>query len=104
LLFTPLLSLIAVQIGNLFNCRSRTRSAFTRFFSNPFIFVAVAISIFLQLLAIYFPPLARILDTAVPNKIDYPVIGVSLILPVVIVEITKAFSNRKSRKDEFFAW
>jgi P-type Ca2+ transporter type 2C len=94
-----LLSLVAVQIGNLFNCRSRMHSAFTGFFRNPFIFVAVAASVFLQFLAIYFPPLARILDTAVPNKIDYPVIGISLILPVVIVELTKAFYNRKSRKD-----
>ncbi len=90
-----LLSLIAVQIGNLFNCRSRTRSAFTGFFSNPFIFVAVAIAVFLQFLAIYFSPLARILDTVVPNKIDYLVIVISLILPVIIVETVKLITNRK---------
>jgi Ca2+-transporting ATPase len=89
-----LLSLIGVQLGNLFNCRSRSRSAFTRFFSNPYIFVAVAISFFLQFMAIYFAPLARILDTVVPNKIDYLVIGASMVLPVVVIEIGKYFYNR----------
>jgi Ca2+-transporting ATPase len=92
-----LLSLVAVQVGNLFNCRSRSRSAFSRFFSNPYIFAAVAISIFLQFLAIYFSPLAGILDTAVPNKIDYLVIFASLILPVIIVETMKFFSRRRSK-------
>jgi Ca2+-transporting ATPase len=92
-----LLSLVAVQLGNLFNCRSRSRSAFTDFFSNPFIFAAVAISVLLQFLAVYFPPLAGILDTVPPNKIDYLVILVSFILPVVIVEIMKAAARRKKR-------
>ncbi len=96
-----LLSLIGVQIANLFNCRSRSRSAFYRFFSNPFIFAAVAVSVVLQILAIYFPPLARILDTTEPNKIDYPVIGISIILPVVIVEITKAFSRLRLKQADF---
>lgn len=92
-----LFCLIGVQIGNLFNCRSRSRSAFVRFFSNPYIFAAVAISVGLQALAIYFTPLARILETTVPNAIDYAVIGGSIILPIIIVEITKAFSNRRPR-------
>lgn len=85
-----LLSLIAVQLGHMFNCRSRSRSAFNRFFSNPFVFVAAGFVIVLQLLALYFPPLARILDTFPPNRIDYLVILLSLVLPVVVVEIVKA--------------
>ena len=68
-----------------------------RFFSNPFIFVAAAIVLALQLLAVYFPPLARILDTVQPNKIDYLVIFVSFILPVIIVEIIKALTRRKPK-------
>ena len=46
-----LLSLIGVQLGHLFNCRSRTRSAFSNFFSNPYIFAAAAIVIGLQIVA-----------------------------------------------------
>ena len=89
--------LVAVQLGNLFNCRSRTRSAFTRFFSNPFVFASSGIVIALQMLAVYFPPLSRVLDTVPLNKTDYLLIVVSIILPVIIVEITKAFSRMKSR-------
>lgn len=85
-----LLSLVAVQMGNLFNCRSRSRSAFDRFFSNPFIFAAVAVSILLQVLAVYFEPLSRILGMTVPNPIDLAVIGGAFVLPIVLIEITKA--------------
>lgn len=93
-----LFALVGVQLGHFFNCRSRSRSAFSNFFSNPYMFVAAAIVVGLQMLALYFPPLTHILDTVAPNKTDYLVIGISTILPVVIVEITKAFSNRNSNK------
>lgn len=92
-----LLSLVAVQAANLFNSRSRSRSAFDGFFSNPYIFAAVAITIFLQFLALYFPPLAGILDTAPPQKTDYAVILAATVLPVVIVEIFKARARRKKK-------
>ena len=93
-----LMVLVGVQIGHLFNCRSQTRSAFSRFFSNPFIFAAAAISIALQFLAIYFSPLARILDTAPLNAVDYLVVFAAMISPVIFVEIEKFIANRKWRK------
>lgn len=93
-----LLALVGVQLGHFFNCRSRIRSAFSRFFSNPYIFVAAGIVIALQLFAVYFPPLARILDTVPPNKIDFVVVILSIILPIIIVEITKAFTVRKLKR------
>lgn len=96
-----LLSLIGVQTANLFNCRSRSRSAFSRFFSNPFIFIAVAITVLLQFLAIYFSPLARILDTSLPKDEDFLVIGIALLLPVVIVEIEKAVFARIAPSKNF---
>ncbi len=90
-----LLSVVGVQIGHLFNCRSQTRSAFSGFFGNPYIFAATAIVIGLQLLALYFPPLARVLDTTPPVNSDYFVVVISIVLPVVIVEITKYFVRRR---------
>ncbi len=90
-----LLSLVGGQLGHLFNCRSRTRSVFDRFFSNPFVFGSFAIAIGLQLFALYFPPLAGILDTVPPNKADFVVILLSFILPIIFVEITKIFGRRK---------
>ncbi len=85
-----------VQLGHLYNCRSRTRSAFAGFFRNPYIFLATLIVIGLQSLAVYFPPLSRVLDTVPPTNADFVVIGLSVILPIAIVEITKIFVRRKS--------
>ena len=90
-----LMTIVGVQLGHLYNCRSRTRSAFDGFFSNPSIFAATAIVVALQLSAVYFAPLAKILNIVPPNKIDWLVIISSIILPVIIVEITKVFSRVK---------
>ena len=84
-----LLSLIGIQLGHVFNCRSRTRSAFADPFGNPFIWLAAGIVIGLQLLAVYLPPLRLVLDTVPPTTVDWSVIGVSTLMPIVIVEITK---------------
>lgn len=92
-----LLTLVGSQLGHLYNCRSQTRSAFKGFFSNPYIFIASAIVIGLQLLAVYFEPLAKILNTVPPNKIDWLVIISSIITPVVIVEMTKIFANARRK-------
>jgi Ca2+-transporting ATPase len=91
-----LFTLVGVQLGHLFNCRSRTRSAFSGFFSNPFIFVSVAIVVGLQLLAVFNPFLADLLGLENPNLIDWIVIGVATVSPVPIVEISKAFARRSS--------
>ena len=48
-----MLALVGVQLGHFFNCRSRFRSAFSRFFSNPWIFAAAAAVILLQVSAVY---------------------------------------------------
>lgn len=90
-----LLTLVGVQFGHLFNCRSRTRSAFSDLFSNPYIFVAAVLVIGLQLMAVYFSPLAGILDLVPPNNVDFVVVGLSIILPIIIVEITKFLARKK---------
>lgn len=89
-----LFALVGVQLGHLFNCRSRTRSAFSGFFSNPFIFVSFAIVAGLQFLAIANPFLANLLGLETPNLTDWLVIGVATLLPIPIVEISKIISRR----------
>jgi Ca2+-transporting ATPase len=89
-----LLALVGVQIGHLFNCRSRTRSTFDRFFSNPLIFVSTAIVVGLQLLAIYNPLLSRVLQIEEPNSMDLLVTCIAIVLPVAIVEVSKIISRR----------
>lgn len=94
-----LLALVGGQIGHLFNCRSDTRSAFSGFFSNPYIFGAIAIVVVLQFLAFHFTPLMRILDTVSPNATDYIVVAVAVLTPVVIVEAMKFVRRRRNESD-----
>ncbi|MFY9574910.1 MAG: HAD-IC family P-type ATPase, partial [Blastocatellia bacterium] len=58
-----LMAIIGVQLGQMFNCRSRTRSAFAELSRSPFIWGAALIVIGLQLAAVYLAPLARVLNT-----------------------------------------
>jgi Ca2+-transporting ATPase len=92
-----LMTLISVQLGHMFNCRSRTQSAFEGLLRNPFIWVAAAIVILLQMLAIYLKPLAHVLDTVELTGRDWLLAGVAVLAPIVIVEITK-FASRKRRQ------
>lgn len=90
-----LLALIGVELGHLLNCRSRTRSAFEGLFTNPFVWIAAAIVVGLQLLAIYIPPLAHVLDVVVPNTSDWTILALATVAPVIIVELTKRFSRHR---------
>ncbi len=89
-----MLALIGAQLGQLFNCRSRSRSALTGLFSNGFVWGAVAMVVGLQLLAVWWQPLARLLHTVVPNSMDWGIITLAVLAPVVIVEITKLIARR----------
>jgi Ca2+-transporting ATPase len=94
-----LFALIGGQLAHTFNCRSRTRSAFNGLFRNPFILFAAVIVIFLQLLAIYFSPLANVLGTVRPSEIDWMIILICSLAPILIVETTKAVTRGKPTKD-----
>lgn len=89
-----LLVLVSGQLGHLFNCRSRINSAFEGVSRNPYIWMAAGSMIGLQLLAVYFTPLARVLDVVPPNGADWAVIAIAAVVPIVIVEVTKAFARR----------
>jgi Ca2+-transporting ATPase len=88
-----MLSLIGVQLGHLFNCRSRTKSVFQRPFSNPFLFLAVGLVVGLQILAIYVSPLASILDLVRPSSIDLKIVTAVSLAPILIVETTKLIAR-----------
>ena len=90
-----LFAIIAAQLGHMFNCRSRTRSALDGIFSNPFIWVAFAIVVLLQLLAIYFSPLSVVLGTVRLSPSDWIIVGLCVVAPVIVVEIFKAATRRR---------
>jgi Ca2+-transporting ATPase len=93
-----LFALIAVQLGHMFNCRSRTHSALDGLFRNPLIWLAAFVVICLQLLAVYFAPLARVLGTVRLNSQDWLLVAMAVILPIAIVEVTKAYARWTRRE------
>jgi len=90
-----LFAVIGGQLGHTFNCRSRTRSAFDGLLRNPFILIAAVIVISLQLLAVYFSPLATVLGTVRPSGTDWLVIVLCSLAPVLIVEVSKTVTRWK---------
>jgi Ca2+-transporting ATPase len=93
-----LFALIGVQLGHMFNCRSRTRSAFSELTANPFLWLASGIVIGLQLLATYYKPLARVLDVSQLNAEDWLIVGIVILLPIVIVEVIKYVLRRQKHR------
>ena len=89
-----LFSLVSVQLGHTFNCRSKTRSAFEGLFRNRFLWIAVCMVVALQLSAVYFSPLATILETTEPSLLDWVIICSCGLLTVTIVDLVKLFSRR----------
>jgi Ca2+-transporting ATPase len=90
-----MMALVGVQLGHLFNCRSRTRSAFEGLFRNPFIWIAAAIVIALQLMAVYLPPLSRLLNTTRLTSLDWLMAACAVVAPIMLVEVSKSFSRWK---------
>jgi Ca2+-transporting ATPase len=90
-----LCAVVGSQLGHLFNCRSRTRSVFAGLFRNRYAWGAVVAVALLQLLAIYFPPLARLLGTAHLTRADLLVTALTVAAPVLCVELAKLHARRR---------
>jgi len=90
-----LLSLVGVQLGQTFNCRSRSRSAFFGLRPNPWVWWSALMVVALQALVVYLPPLSRVMGVTPPNPTDYFVVALSVVIPVVVVEIAKPLFYRK---------
>ena len=94
-----LLSMVGVQVGQMFNCRSRSRSAFEGLSRNPHIFFATATVVAIQMAAIFFPFLRDVLGLEVPDADVWPWLLLPVALPIAIVEVQKAiWRSRRSRQ------
>ncbi|MEQ1604170.1 MAG: cation-transporting P-type ATPase [Pyrinomonadaceae bacterium] len=91
-----LLALVGVQFGHSFNCRSRTRSAFNGFFTNPYIFGAAVIIIILQTAAFVITPLSQLLGLVRPDLNDLAITLLCVLMPIAIVEVTKGLARYRS--------
>ncbi|MEO8037043.1 MAG: HAD-IC family P-type ATPase, partial [Acidobacteriota bacterium] len=91
-----LLALIGVQIGHTFNCRSRTRSAFEGLFTNPHVWYSSATVVGIQVLLFASKTLMRIVGVVRPVPADLLVVGATIVLPVVIVDVVKRLALLRS--------
>ena len=84
------MTLALVQVFHAFNARSRRRSALdARLFTNGWLWAAVVTCIVLQLAAVYWPLLRRVLHTVPLAALDWALITACAIAPVVVVELVK---------------
>jgi Ca2+-transporting ATPase len=91
-----LFSMTGTQLGHMFNCRSRSRSALSGLFRNPSLWLAGVIVAALQILAIQYAPLSGALDVIAPDLSDWAVIAGSVIAPLAIVELAKLVYRHQS--------
>jgi Ca2+-transporting ATPase len=88
-----LFALIAVQVGHSFNCRSRTRSACSGLFRNPYVWLAAGLVALLQWLALNVATLSNVLHLTPLNARDWTVITLCVLTPIALVELTKLWSR-----------
>ena len=90
-----LMSMVGVQMGQLFNCRSRTRSAFDGLIRSPLLFAASAVMRLIQLVALAFQPLRDLIGLAIPPASAWLVLilNVPLSIAIAIVELQKALAR-----------
>ncbi len=90
-------TLMMFQLFNVYNCRSTWRSAFSGFFDNKWLLLAVALSLFTHVLVIYVPFLQTAFHTVALSATDWLVVtGVSATL-LVIVELVKLVLRAQRR-------
>ena len=74
-------TLMMFQLFNVYNCRSTWRSAFSGFFDNKWLLIAVALSLFMHVLVIYVPFLQTAFHTVPLTAFDWAVAtGVASVL------------------------
>ncbi|MSP80759.1 MAG: hypothetical protein EXR02_06800 [Rhodospirillales bacterium] len=87
-------TLMMFQLFDVYNCRSRTRSAFSGFFANKWLLAAIASGLFAHALVIYVPVLQAAFRTVPLSGADWLIAtGVSATL-LVLMELVKAVLRR----------
>lgn len=89
-------TLVIAQLFHAFDCRSRTRSVFSRgFFANPSLILAFLGSFILQMLVMYLPPLRAFFQIGRLETLDLAIVMALALSPVVATEIIKFFLRRR---------
>ncbi|GAB6137584.1 cation-translocating P-type ATPase [Halanaerobaculum tunisiense] len=80
-------TLALVQLFHVFNARRKQGTGFdATLFANPYLWGAIALTILLQLLAVYLPFLQQILDTAPLDFEMWLLVLIGSVLPVMVIQ------------------
>jgi Ca2+-transporting ATPase len=93
-------TLVLFQMFNVFNNRNPTRTAFTLVYFNPLLWGAVILSILLQVVVVYLPPMQRAFQTTALDARDWLVAFGLASSVLIIVEIAKFFVRRQSEQQD----
>jgi len=95
-------TLILFQLFDVYNCRSRWRSAFNGFFENRWLIAAVALSLFTHVLVIYVPVLQAAFHTVALSTFDWLIAtGIAATL-LIGMELAKLVLRTK--RPDHYAW
>ena len=82
--------IVACQTGNVFACRSERSSIFRLgFFSNPLIWLGIAVEWMLILAIIYIPPLQRVFTVALLSPLQWSMLVLCPPLILIADEVQK---------------
>jgi Ca2+-transporting ATPase len=88
-------TLVLFQLFNVFNARSDERSAFNHLLTNPWLWLAVGVSIALQAAVVYIPVLQRAFGTVPLGIIDWVRCASVASLVLWLREVSKVFERRR---------
>jgi Ca2+-transporting ATPase len=91
-------TLMMYQLFDVYNCRSRRRSAFSGFFENKWLLIAIAFSLGTHLLVIYVPFLQAAFHTVPLSLMDWLVATIVSASLLVAMEIAKIFLRQRDRR------
>jgi Ca2+-transporting ATPase len=91
-------TLVFFSLFNIFNARSDEKSAFAGLFSNSWVWGAIALSLLLQTLVIYTPPLQRAFSTVSLTFVDWVRCAVAGSSVLWLRELSKVVLRRLERK------
>jgi len=87
-------TLVLTQLFNVFNSRSDERSAFSHLFANRWLWASIALSLALQFLVLYLPPLQRAFQTEPLTAADWVRCAVAASVVLWTSEIAKLIRRR----------
>jgi len=94
-------TLVMFQMFNVFNCRSATLSIFrVGIFKNRWLLVAVAVSILLHAVVIYWTPMQNAFETVALSGMDWFVavaVSSSVVVIVELLKLTPIFGRKRER-------